>query len=82
MLDLAVVGENAQEKMAPSVNILKTPWEAPDSAVSPTTTASKGMFVFILLHMIANLLRRSQCGTATNASKRSASNPSANISKR
>jgi hypothetical protein len=43
MLDLAIVGENAQEKMVPPVNVLKTPWEAPDSAVSPTATASKGM---------------------------------------
>jgi len=43
MLDVAVVEENAQEKMAPPLNILKTPWEAPDSAVSPTTTASKGV---------------------------------------
>ncbi|EFQ91830.1 hypothetical protein PTT_11223, partial [Pyrenophora teres f. teres 0-1] len=43
LVDIAVVESDAQEKMAPPVNILKTPWEAPDSAVSPTTTASKGL---------------------------------------
>ncbi|EOA85219.1 uncharacterized protein SETTUDRAFT_163908 [Exserohilum turcica Et28A] len=43
MVDIAVVDENAQEKMIRPVNILKTPWEAPDSAVSPTATASKGL---------------------------------------
>ncbi|PZD25113.1 DUF605 multi-domain protein [Pyrenophora tritici-repentis] len=43
LVDIAVVERDAQEKMAPPVNILKTPWEAPDSAVSPTTTASKGL---------------------------------------
>ncbi|KAF1837378.1 hypothetical protein BDW02DRAFT_577144 [Decorospora gaudefroyi] len=41
MLDIAVVEENAQQKMVPPVSILKTPWEAPDSAFS--TTASKGL---------------------------------------
>jgi len=82
MLDLAVVDEGASEKMAPPVNILKTPWEATDSAVSPTATASKGMLVLNVFQFIANRLRRPQCGTITNASKRSTPNPSANIPKR
>ncbi|EUC39119.1 hypothetical protein COCVIDRAFT_103149 [Bipolaris victoriae FI3] len=43
MVDIAVIDENAQEKMVRPVNILKTPWEAPDSAVSPTATANKGL---------------------------------------
>ncbi|KAF1844277.1 uncharacterized protein K460DRAFT_289547 [Cucurbitaria berberidis CBS 394.84] len=41
LLDIAAVDEKAEQKMVAPVNILRTPWEAPDSAVSPTTTASK-----------------------------------------
>lgn len=44
LVDIAVVEDNAEPKMVAPVNILKTPWEAPDSAVSPTTTASKRSF--------------------------------------
>ncbi|KAH7339201.1 transcription initiation factor TFIID component TAF4 [Pyrenochaeta sp. MPI-SDFR-AT-0127] len=41
MLDLAVVEKDAEQKLVAPVNILRTPWEAPDSAVSPTTIATK-----------------------------------------
>jgi hypothetical protein len=41
LVDIAVVDKDAEAKMVAPVNILKTPWEAPDSAVSPRTTASK-----------------------------------------
>jgi hypothetical protein len=41
MLDLAEVDKEAEPKMVAPTNILRTPWEAPDSAVSPTTTANK-----------------------------------------
>ncbi|KAJ4373297.1 hypothetical protein N0V83_003591 [Neocucurbitaria cava] len=41
LLDIAVVDDKAEQKMVAPVNILRTPWEAPDSAVSPTTTANK-----------------------------------------
>ncbi|KAF2827872.1 hypothetical protein CC86DRAFT_347688 [Ophiobolus disseminans] len=41
LVDIAVVDKNAEAKMVAPVNILKTPWEAPDSAISPTTTATK-----------------------------------------
>lgn len=44
LVDIAVVDKNAEAKMVAPVNILKTPWEAPESAVSPTTTASKRVF--------------------------------------
>lgn len=82
MVDIAVVDENAQEKMIRPVNILKTPWEAPDSAVSPTATASKGRLVPPRLGPIANRRRSSQCSTSTNTTERSTTNPSANIPKR
>lgn len=42
LLDIAIVDKDAEQKMVAPVNILRTPWEAPDSAVSPTT-ASKGV---------------------------------------
>lgn len=41
LVDIAVVDKDAEAKLAPPVNILKTPWEAPNNAVSPTTTANK-----------------------------------------
>jgi hypothetical protein len=41
LVDIAEVDKNAEAKMVAPVNILRTPWEAPDSAVSPTATASK-----------------------------------------
>jgi hypothetical protein len=41
LIDIAEVDKNAEAKMVAPVNILRTPWEAPDSAVSPTATASK-----------------------------------------
>jgi len=41
LVHLAIVDKSAEAKMVAPVNILKTPWEAPDSAVSPMTTASK-----------------------------------------
>ena len=81
LVDIAVVEEDAQEKMAPPVNVLKTPWEAPDSAVSPTTTASKGWSAFAISHTNANMPRPSECGTPTYTSKRSASYTPENISK-
>ncbi|KAF1947529.1 hypothetical protein EJ02DRAFT_365073 [Clathrospora elynae] len=43
MLDIANVSEGAQQRMVPPVNILKTPWEALDSAISPTMAASKAL---------------------------------------
>jgi hypothetical protein len=43
LLDIAKVDEHAAVKMVAPVNILKTPWEAPDSAISPKTTADKRM---------------------------------------
>ncbi|KAF3036983.1 hypothetical protein E8E11_001841 [Didymella keratinophila] len=43
MLDIAVKEQDAEPKMAAPVNVLRTPWEAPESATSPTTTASKGL---------------------------------------
>jgi hypothetical protein len=43
LVDIAAVDKNAQTKMVPPVNILRTPWEAPDSAISPGMTASKRM---------------------------------------
>jgi hypothetical protein len=45
LVDLAEVDKNAETKMVAPVNILKTPWEAPDSAVSPGMTASKRKLV-------------------------------------
>jgi hypothetical protein len=47
LVDIAAVDKNAEPKMVAPVNILRTPWEAPDSAVSPVTTASKRMFLCI-----------------------------------
>lgn len=44
MLDIAVQEPDAEQKMAAPTAVLKTPWEAPESAASPTTTASKGTF--------------------------------------
>ena len=44
MLDIAVKEADAEQKMAPPTNVLRTPWEAPTSATSPTTTANKGGF--------------------------------------
>lgn len=41
LLDIAEVHKEAEQKMVAPTNILKTPWEAPDSAVSPTSTANK-----------------------------------------
>jgi hypothetical protein len=41
LVDIAVVDDNAIPKTVAPVNILRTPWEAPDSAVSPMTTAGK-----------------------------------------
>ncbi|KAH4194399.1 hypothetical protein HBH42_097120 [Parastagonospora nodorum] len=41
LVDIAEVEKSAEEKMVAPVNILGTPWEAPDSAVSPTSTANK-----------------------------------------
>jgi hypothetical protein len=43
LVDIAAVDKNAQTKMVPPVNILRTPWEAPDSAIGPGMTASKRM---------------------------------------
>ena len=40
-VDIAVVEKDAEPKMVAPVNILRTPWEAPDSVGSPPTTASK-----------------------------------------
>jgi len=40
-VDIAVVDKDAQAKMVAPVNILKTPWEATDTAGSPTATANK-----------------------------------------
>ncbi|KAL6706004.1 hypothetical protein ACN47E_006106 [Coniothyrium glycines] len=41
LLDIAQVDKDAEQKMVAPTNILRTPWEAPASAVSPTTTANK-----------------------------------------
>ncbi|KAJ4307595.1 hypothetical protein N0V94_009682 [Neodidymelliopsis sp. IMI 364377] len=43
MVDIAVREQDAEPKMVAPTNVLKTPWEAPESATSPTTTASKGL---------------------------------------
>jgi hypothetical protein len=48
MLDIAAVGESAERVQAPAVNVLKTPWEAPGSATSPTT-ASKGGSIHVFV---------------------------------
>ena len=45
MLDIAVKEPDAEQKMVAPTNILRTPWEASESATSPLTTASKGEFV-------------------------------------
>ena len=82
MLDIAVVDENAQEKMVAPANILKTPWEATDSAVSLTATATKGWSVLIFSNAAANNLRTSQCSTSTYSSKRSTSYTTTDIPKR
>ncbi|KAH9869948.1 hypothetical protein J1614_006869, partial [Plenodomus biglobosus] len=41
LVDIAVVDKSAEQKMVAPTNILRTPWEAPDSATSPTATANK-----------------------------------------
>ncbi|KAF2849234.1 hypothetical protein T440DRAFT_534360 [Plenodomus tracheiphilus IPT5] len=41
LLDIALVDKNAEPKMVAPTNILRTPWEAPDSATSPTATGNK-----------------------------------------
>jgi hypothetical protein len=43
LVDIAVVEKDAVSKAVAPVNILKSPWEAPDSAVSGKTTANKRM---------------------------------------
>ena len=40
LLDLAVLEKDAEQKMVAPVNVLRTPWEAPEGS-SPTTTANK-----------------------------------------
>jgi hypothetical protein len=68
MLDIAAVGENAVRTHAPAVNILKTPWEAAESAVSPTT-ASKGWSIFDVIHVDANNNRSAKRGATTDSSQ-------------
>ncbi|KAH8728045.1 transcription initiation factor TFIID component TAF4 family-domain-containing protein [Phaeosphaeriaceae sp. PMI808] len=41
LVDIAVVEKDTETKMVAPVNILRTPWEASDGAVSPKRTASK-----------------------------------------
>ncbi|KAH7066688.1 transcription initiation factor TFIID component TAF4 family-domain-containing protein [Paraphoma chrysanthemicola] len=41
LVDIAVVEKDAEQKMVAPVNILRTPWEAPDSTGSPPSTAMK-----------------------------------------
>jgi hypothetical protein len=48
MVDIAVREQDAEPKMVAPTNVLKTPWEAPESATSPKTTASKGEFVTVI----------------------------------
>jgi hypothetical protein len=81
MLDIAVVGEDAEQTQAPAVNILKTPWEAPESAVSPTT-ASKGWSISVAIHIHANNIRSSKRGATTDSTKRSTCHTTANMEKR
>lgn len=42
MVDIAVKEADAEQKTAAPANVTRTPWEAPESAASPTATASKG----------------------------------------
>ncbi len=46
LLEIAAVEKDAEEKMVAPVNLSKTPWEAPDSAVSPSTAANKRKATF------------------------------------
>jgi hypothetical protein len=49
--------------MAAPTNVLRTPWEAPESATSPTTTASKGEFAEIsrFVETSTNSFRTAKC---------------------
>ncbi|KAF2028913.1 hypothetical protein EK21DRAFT_68722, partial [Setomelanomma holmii] len=73
LVDLAVVEKDAQPKMVAPQNILRTPWEAPDSAVSPPSTASKHS------KYVANWIRNPQCGTPPHTTQRSTSDASADF---
>jgi hypothetical protein len=81
MLDIATVREGAEQARAPAVNILKTPWEAPDSAVSPTT-ATKGWSASFIICLHANNPRFAKRGTTTDSAKRSTCHTSANMEER
>jgi hypothetical protein len=63
MLDIAVKEPDAEPKMAAPTNVLRTPWEAPESATSPTTTASKGEFAEIsrFVETSTNPFRTAKC---------------------
>jgi len=41
LLDIAVIDKDAEARMVAPTNILRTPWEAPESASSPTATHNK-----------------------------------------
>ncbi|CBX99465.1 predicted protein [Plenodomus lingam JN3] len=67
LVDIAVVDKNAEQKMAVPTNILRTPWEAPDSATSPTATANKGMshvLTLIRTTLLTRPTRNTQCNPA------------------
>lgn len=84
MLDIAVKEPDAEPKMAAPVNVLRTPWEASESATSPTTTANKGEFAEIssIVKTSTNSSRPAKCCALTYATKRSASYATAYLAKR
>lgn len=85
MLDIAVKEPDAEPKMAAPINVLRTPWEAPESATSPKTTASKGEFAestSIVVEINVNIIRTAKRCAPAYTAKRSPSYPTAYLAER
>lgn len=84
MLDIAVKEPNAEQKMAAPTNVLRTPWEAPESATSATTTASKGQLVQprYTLELHIDLYRAPKCCALAYTAERSPAYATAYSAKR
>jgi len=84
MLDIAVQEPDAEQKMVAPTNVLKTPWEAPESATSPTTTANKGECTMYMLNKnkLTNDTRPAKRCTTTHSTKRGASHTTAHVAER